>query len=336
MGQTLTHGIYLPDEGERNCYNGLAANWQILDSSVGTIAEHTSALAGKAPLVHTHVKSDVTDLLNSDFIPSANNSYDLGSSSYQWNNLYAKNYYYNGTAWGLDKANVWSEENTFTSQKTYQVNNNPQHILKCTGLELGVQPTNSYVGATYWFDKNNNELGLARFVEYSSGIQSFEIYLSNKAINGNLSPSGNAINTSLQLRLNKDNSSEFTVGVNKFVSIGTNPELGSSTYKWKTLNGVNPGALSLPSATYTGSIAITEIDRTGWVYDGTVNTYSPPVDCWLSISNGGTMTVWGVNTAFGMKATDNIAIPLRQGATYTISLTHTPDFCRIYPCNGNV
>lgn len=61
MGQTLTHGVYLPDEGERNCYSGLAANWQILDNSVGTIAEHTSALSGKAPLVHTHTKADITD-----------------------------------------------------------------------------------------------------------------------------------------------------------------------------------------------------------------------------------------------------------------------------------
>ena len=61
MGQTLTHGVYLPDEGERNCYSGLAANWQILDNSVGTIAAHTAALAGKAPLVHTHTKSDITD-----------------------------------------------------------------------------------------------------------------------------------------------------------------------------------------------------------------------------------------------------------------------------------
>ena len=61
MGQTLTHGVYLPDEGERNCYSGLAANWQILDTSVGTIAAHTAALAGKAPLVHTHTKADITD-----------------------------------------------------------------------------------------------------------------------------------------------------------------------------------------------------------------------------------------------------------------------------------
>ena len=61
MGQTLTHGIYLPDEGERNCYNGLASNWSILDGAVGTIAEHSTQIAGKAPLVHTHTKADITD-----------------------------------------------------------------------------------------------------------------------------------------------------------------------------------------------------------------------------------------------------------------------------------
>lgn len=65
MGQTLTHGVYLPDEGERNCYSGLAANWQLLDGAVGTIAEHTTQIAGKANAVHTHTKSDVTDLFNS-------------------------------------------------------------------------------------------------------------------------------------------------------------------------------------------------------------------------------------------------------------------------------
>lgn len=136
MGQTLSHGVYLPNEGERNCYAGLASNWQILNTAVGNIAEkaplvHThgnisndgkvgttanlplitgtggAVQAGsfgnaantfcegndsrlsdaRTPVAHTHTKSDVTDLLNSNFIPSANNSYDLGSSSYQWKTL---------------------------------------------------------------------------------------------------------------------------------------------------------------------------------------------------------------------------------------------------------
>ena len=40
MGQTLTNGLYLPDEGERYCYNGLASNWTILDAVVGGYNAH--------------------------------------------------------------------------------------------------------------------------------------------------------------------------------------------------------------------------------------------------------------------------------------------------------
>ena len=42
MGQTLDNGIYLPSEGERNCYDGLAANWTTLDSVVGGYRAHVA------------------------------------------------------------------------------------------------------------------------------------------------------------------------------------------------------------------------------------------------------------------------------------------------------
>lgn len=42
MGQTLTNGIYLPAEGERNCYEGLAANWTALDGMIGGYNVHIS------------------------------------------------------------------------------------------------------------------------------------------------------------------------------------------------------------------------------------------------------------------------------------------------------
>lgn len=37
MGQTLSSGIYLPDEGERNSYSGLEANWRTLDALILTV-----------------------------------------------------------------------------------------------------------------------------------------------------------------------------------------------------------------------------------------------------------------------------------------------------------
>lgn len=40
MGQTLTNGIYLPDEGEVRCYAGLASNWTTLDVVVGGYRAH--------------------------------------------------------------------------------------------------------------------------------------------------------------------------------------------------------------------------------------------------------------------------------------------------------
>lgn len=42
MGTTLDHGIYLPDEGERNCYEGLAGNWVALDNHLGSTNIHVT------------------------------------------------------------------------------------------------------------------------------------------------------------------------------------------------------------------------------------------------------------------------------------------------------
>ena len=42
MGTTLDNGIYLPDEGERNCYDGLAGNWVALDNHLGSTDIHVT------------------------------------------------------------------------------------------------------------------------------------------------------------------------------------------------------------------------------------------------------------------------------------------------------
>ena len=287
MGQTLTHGVYLPDEGERNCYSGLAANWQILDTSVGTIAEHTSALAGKAnavhthgksditdfpaygnaagticegndsrlsdartPVAHTHTKSDVTDLLNSDFIPSANNSYNLGSSSYQWNNLYAKNYYYNGTPWGLDKENVWTQiqEIRAASESTglYFSSYHGQ-------VEYNTCGTSNYKNYNCFLklssNRYDNTIGIYRSVgrlgDTEAGATLHDIDTSFAYYDIHIAAKYMQIMQNTQF-INNDT-------VNQVIPSVTNTtDLGTSDNKWKTLNGINPGALSIfnPSASY--------------------------------------------------------------------------------------
>lgn len=42
MGQTLTNGIFLPNKGERNCYEGLAGNWRAIDGYIGDYNVHVA------------------------------------------------------------------------------------------------------------------------------------------------------------------------------------------------------------------------------------------------------------------------------------------------------
>ena len=381
MGQTLTHGVYLPDEGERNCYSGLAGNWQLLDGAVGTIAEHTSALSGKAPLVHTHTKSDitdfpaygntagticegndsrlsdartpvahthtksdVTDLLNSDFIPSANNSYNLGSSSYQWNNLYAKSYYYNGVAWGLDKANVWTQGNQFNG---YVYSKAQTRAFKLGGFsndEYTVQPQNTFSSEIDFVDKNDTTQSYIIFQHRADATETHRMCFRVNRTQGDHYVSVNLNNKD---ELYPERSNEI--------------DLGTATKKWKSFNGVNPGALSLPDG--RTSVAIT-IDITDWyvqdpnypddptkkILDATEQTLSSNIYGWVEIAftnavgNYAYARRWqtGTNMATQKMADGNsdfnnvsLIFPIDTGGL-KVRIKAKSATVKIYPCQGNV
>lgn len=71
-----------------------------------------------------------------NLIPAANEAYDLGSASKQWLNTYSKGYYYNGVAWGLDKANTWSANNQFAKINTIETNTVEWHNSHYRGINL--------------------------------------------------------------------------------------------------------------------------------------------------------------------------------------------------------
>lgn len=71
-----------------------------------------------------------------NLIPAANDAYDLGSASKQWLNTYSKGYYYNGVAWGLDKANVWTANNQFAKINTIETNTVEWHNSHYRGINL--------------------------------------------------------------------------------------------------------------------------------------------------------------------------------------------------------
>lgn len=459
MGQTLSNGVYLPNEGERNCYAGLASNWQILNTAVGNIAEkaplvHThgnitndgkvgttankplitgtggvvqagsfgnqantfcegndSRLSdARTPVAHTHTKSDVTDLFNSantwsgenkytsGFIlsniswsgvtppssakptviefknadtrqgryinrisstssetwietirnvdantsynhtvvfqvdnsgnksvyPYSNNDIDLGIATHQWNNLYAKNYYYNGTAWGLDKANVWSAINSYSA-----------------GIELA--------GARYAYI-------LPEFAANYSGISILTNSFGKSVKIGSYTTDASnniVLNTSIGfLELAAGTGSDGNI-VRIQPRNGTLAELGTSTNKWKTLNGINPGALSLPNysdTTYidiSGSI-VPPSGETTINYSGGGNQYTPPVDGWLSIRCDGATFLQIYRNAYNCPGTTAsrqeasgklvVTLPVLKNTTYTIRINTSgaTNVFQLYPCLGNV
>ena len=435
MGQTLTHGIYLPDEGERNCYDGLAGNWQLLDGAVGTIAEHSTQIAGKAPLVHTHTKSqitdfptlanvatsgsyndlnnipasftpsshthgnitndgkvgttankplitgtggavqagsfgtaantfcegndsrlsdartpvahthtksDVTDLLNSNFIPSANNSYDLGSSSYQWNNIYAKNYYYNGTAWGLDKSNWWSLAQFYAQ--------NSIHVRK---VEPGVAPSSEVTAGFRMENANASYVFCDVLCRVSTGGTTYVMLsASNKFTNGALDPNGTTASRGLQVGI-RSNGTGFLYTdcgwrcnlVPPLAESGVY-NLGTSTNKWKTFNGINPGALSLPD------VATTWEDTTGYVLDGTTENLMPLTDnfavpgwiCFRVTHTLGTESFITVEQPYRVWATSDkdcvsmytLWVPCKPGTQFRVKCKADSLQVRFHPCMGNV
>ena len=368
MGQTLTHGIYLPDEGERNCYNGLAANWSILDGAVGTIAEHTTALSGKAPLVHTHSKaditdfpvygttagticegndsrlsdartpvahthgkSDVTDLLNSNFIPSANNSYDLGSSSYQWNKIYS-----------ADVVHTSGGE-TINGVKTLI----DYWHLQAKNLKAGEGETYGRTGYSFIYtDKNDATMGDVTLFKNSGAARTFiRIRGGDYYTNGAPAAGGTLVQSTLIVGTNGSGTKIIECDSDiVYPTTDNTTDLGDSTHRWKTLNGINPGALSLPDSSNGISV-----DTTGWSLTGARNSYTPSANGWFFIRVEGT-GVCKLN--IHLRSPDNdyptwhswnqdtytvLTVPAIQGVKIYVYITaDLIKYCKLYPCLGNV
>ena len=386
MGQTLTHGVYLPDEGERNCYSGLAANWQILDGAVGTIAAHTAALSGKAPLVHTHTKSDitdfpaygttagticegndsrlsdartpvahthtksdVTDLLNSDFIPSANNTYDLGSSSYQWNNAYAKSYYYNGTEFQSKFATLDTVQ-TFSVRKDLK---NYWHLM-AVNLTAGAGETYSRTGYSFIYtDKNDITMGDVTLYKQSRAARTYlRLQAGDYYTNGVPDASGTLVQSELRIGTLANSTRMIECATDAVYSTtDAATDLGTSDKRWKSFNGLNPGVLSFPKLQSASQELDISAQGLNWDLTGqTENSYTPLLDGWLQLRcedvDGDYLFACWQNfrqSIFGRGLLSRISyglamtIPVRKNVAVTIICKATSNMSAIFtPCLGNV
>ena len=279
--------------------------------------------------------------ISGSLIPSTDGTVNLGSVSYQWNNAYIKSLTINGVACGDILTHNASEFVNLTNDQTINGSKYFTSLLsKSNTLARGTLPTTNinedpiFIAA----DKNNRRT-LAFFNYYNTnGDGRVVLY----AYNQNTT---NYDNIGLVFGFNNANSSKFMYPV-----ITNACDLGTSTNKWKSLNGINPGALSLPSMSYI-NLDTTNFDVTAT----TIGTFTPTIDGWAILSmsqKNKPFGIWIISGSYRVTFQSVYhqgdymifaLIPVRTNQNLTvyctaddIDSTRKVDWLRLFPCQGNV
>ena len=222
-----------------------------------------------------------------DVIPSATETYNFGSSSAQWNNAYIKSLTINGVACGDILTHNVSEFVDVSSNQTVngiKTFTSPIGIAKGSGdVELSIKNTslslktntNSGMDDIRFTDKDNLIVGGLRQSFIDSKVIGM-VYSRSYSNDGNSS-------TQTEFNLITDNQngiSDAYVKCNNFCpNQNATINLGTSANKWKSFNGINPGALSLPS------MAWISLDTTGFDVTNTIiGTFTSTINGWAILS----------------------------------------------------
>lgn len=396
MGQTLTNGVYLPDNGERNCYTGLSQNWQKLDNLIGShgdtvsfsqtltegveigkitingvdIAMYHTDYSDKADADNVYTKAEANTLLNG----KADKATTL--SGYGITDAYTKAQVENkiselvnsapetldtlnelATALGNDpnfattianqigsKANDSdvvhkSGSETITGKKTFNdtvTSNKTGRILNCfddnlsPDTDINGLPPVGHTNGMYFVTKENHTYANTQVKVFTDGIVSNElnVYKYNDF----------SVNRGVALQIRQDSSSSF------YPKTSNNIDLGGLTNKWKTFNGINPGALSLPnlSDAHTSILGyITKFNDS--------NYYIPLADGYICLTNNSNKNIrlrLGSSGFYSdqIGAWHSVYIPVRKDILVDIYIGLVGNFefstaeliANFYLCQGNV
>ena len=331
MGQTLSHGVYLPNEGERNCYAGLASNWQILNTAVGNIAE-------KAPLVHTHgnITNDgkVGTTANLPLITGTGGAVQAGSFGNAANTFCEGNdsrlsdartpvAHTHGKA---DITDLFNSANVWLGSQTYGA------YLKSFGEARtdewsGNSRTNAYLLSRHDTDDVSGFL-ISTFRSNQAQGTAGHIY-GWDILENSTRYSGLRFTIDWDSTLNSGNGAyRVTLGTN---TQGTNPCNDLHITQLKTINGINPGALSLPDMDSTVSKSTelaTAIDKTqtanSWTADFTgilritwfVKNLTGPFRCIVSNNSDIRYATWGQTFSANNVWYFIVSFPVQNGKTY--------------------
>ena len=180
---------------------------------------------------------------------------------------------------------TWTGINAFTNNLRVSNSTNKYLLVQNTSDDwvLGASTPSSTkeFGGIGYRDKNEDTTFYCITYHNTSGDVFTRFNMRWKYTNGAKSTTGSNVQTTFEVGL--DNTGNKYVSTNGSWKTNLTPyasatyDLGTSSNKWKTLNGINPGALSLPD-TYLN------LDTTDWNLAGTSFNYVPSIDGWLFIN----------------------------------------------------
>lgn len=405
MGQTLTNGVYLPDNGERNCYTGLSQNWQKLDNLIGS---HGDTVSFSQTLTEGVEIGKIT--INGVDIAMYHTDY---SDKADADNVYTKaeaNTLLNGKA---DKATTLSGYGITDAYTKAQVENKISELVNSApetldtlnelATALGNDPNFATTIANQIGSKaNDSDVVHKSGNETISGVKTFSNdirinktspflnvfsseYIKGQAPTSNIysgvrffddidSGSENTITGGFEIEYNRDgynrsyiSSRNYAEGTHKFFTVGLRVpndntrsidflpsvnsiiSLGTPTYKWKNvntnaINGINPGALSLPnlSDAHTSILGyITKFNDS--------NYYIPLADGYICLTNNSNKNIrlrLGSSGFYSdqIGAWHSVYIPVRKDILVDIYIGLVGNFefstaeliANFYLCQGNV
>lgn len=290
----------------------------------------------------TKIPLSGSNQISGSLIPATTDAYDLGGSSYQWNQAYIKSLTINGVACGDILTHNASEFVDVTSGQTIAgVKLFKDTIIRNVGnFTAGEAPTAQVTCVVLKHTNNDGTSNANSILSYmfNTGESMCEL-VQNPCI-------GSPART--WFRTNTD-------GSYSIYSYTKNGSLGISGYKWKDvqtekINNLNPGALSLWSNDYIS------LDTTGFdVTSTTIGTFTPTVNGWATLNIAqknkpfGIWLIGGVirESFYSVKNNDDYLIfaliPVRANVSMNIyctaddiDSTRKVTWFRLSPCQGNI
>lgn len=361
MGQTLTNGIFLPNEGERNCYTGLEGNWRAIDGYIGGYNVHVEDV-----VIHvSQADRDKWDAVDNKADTTALTAHTgdttihvTAADKEAWNGKADSSALTAHT--GNTTIHVTAEDKAKWDAVTTKAND--ASVMHLTGDEtstgkkvFGDMATfdGSYLGnETSANARTDLVLESNRDTHGQSGIYITK-FRQNKAqgsMSGNdvvyiaLDVLENSVRTNQALR------ASFTQFVNDiptrvifYSDVNGARFLGTAANKWTHINGLNPGALSLPNLDAGVDISAYITDITG---TSNINKFTPTADGWVSIglSNADFIEIYIPSSLIGGSFTKSSVnnygqafMPVIANKEVRFALKGSSiGWAKFYPCQGNV